>query len=55
MMRFLADERGTTAIEYGLIGVLLSVAIIGAVSLLGDGVQASFENTSAKVTAATNN
>ncbi|MBC7769951.1 MAG: Flp family type IVb pilin [Phycisphaerales bacterium] len=51
--RFLRDERGATAIEYGLIAVLLSVAIIGGVSLVGTSVQNSFADTAAKVTAAT--
>ena len=38
-MRFLAnllrDESGATAIEYGLIAALISVVIIGAVTLVG--------------------
>jgi pilus assembly protein Flp/PilA len=33
--RFAQDESGATAIEYGLIAALISVAIITAVSLLG--------------------
>ena len=32
---FLRDESGATAIEYGLIAALISVAIIGTVSLIG--------------------
>ena len=34
--RFLKDESGATAIEYGLIAALISVVIIGAVAALGD-------------------
>jgi pilus assembly protein Flp/PilA len=34
--RFAQDESGATAIEYGLIAALISVIIIGAVSLLGN-------------------
>ena len=34
--RFAKDESGATAIEYGLIAALISVAIITAVSLLGN-------------------
>ncbi|HEX9490147.1 MAG TPA: Flp family type IVb pilin [Stellaceae bacterium] len=38
-MRFLGillrDESGATAIEYGLIAALISVVIIGAVTLVG--------------------
>ena len=33
--RFAQDESGATAIEYGLIAALISVAIIGAATLLG--------------------
>ncbi|MFZ1815186.1 MAG: Flp family type IVb pilin [Rhizobiaceae bacterium] len=34
-LRFLRCQSGTTAIEYGAIGVLISVAIVGAVTALG--------------------
>jgi pilus assembly protein Flp/PilA len=33
--RFLSDESGATAIEYGLIVALIAVVIIGAVTTLG--------------------
>ncbi len=33
---FLRDESGATAIEYGLIAGLVSVVIIGALTLLGN-------------------
>jgi pilus assembly protein Flp/PilA len=33
--RFAKDESGATAIEYGLIAALISVAIITAITLLG--------------------
>jgi pilus assembly protein Flp/PilA len=33
--RLLTDELGTTAIEYGLIGALISVACIAAMNLVG--------------------
>lgn len=33
--RFLQDESGATAIEYGLIAALVSVAMIGAATQLG--------------------
>jgi len=36
MGKFLRDENGATAIEYGLIASLVAVAIIAAVSELGD-------------------
>lgn len=33
--RFMQDESGATAIEYGLIAALVSVAMIGAATQLG--------------------
>jgi pilus assembly protein Flp/PilA len=36
LMRFLIDENGTTAIEYGLMACLIAVGIIGAVSAVGN-------------------
>jgi pilus assembly protein Flp/PilA len=35
MTRFAADESGATAIEYGLIAALISVAAIGALEAIG--------------------
>ena len=40
--KFLKDESGATAIEYGLIAALVSVAIIGALSLLGNELNTTF-------------
>jgi pilus assembly protein Flp/PilA len=34
----LGDERGATAIEYGLIAALIVIAMMGALSSLGGGV-----------------
>ena len=34
--RFLKDETGATAIEYGLIAALIAVAIAGGASSIGD-------------------
>ena len=42
--RFLRDEEGVTAIEYGLIAALIAVAIIAGVSLVGEGLNATFTN-----------
>jgi pilus assembly protein Flp/PilA len=49
-MRFLADEAGATAIEYGLIAAGISLAIIAAVNGLGSTLNTSFStiNTSLK-------
>ncbi|EKV30688.1 flp/fap pilin component [Caenispirillum salinarum AK4] len=40
--RFRKDESGATAIEYGLIAGLISVVIIGGVTLAGTEIQALF-------------
>lgn len=40
--RFIKDESGATAIEYGLIAALLSVAIIGALQLIGPRLNTAF-------------
>ena len=45
--RFLNDESGATAIEYGLIAALIAVSIIGAVTSTGTGVNAAFTSVSA--------
>ncbi len=44
--RFAQDESGATAIEYGLIAALISVGIIGAVTLLGTNLQTVFGQVS---------
>ena len=40
--RYFADERGATAIEYGLIAALIAVVIIGAVTSVGTNLKATF-------------
>jgi pilus assembly protein Flp/PilA len=40
--RFLKDERGATAIEYGLIASLISLTAIAAFNLVGKRLQGSF-------------
>jgi pilus assembly protein Flp/PilA len=40
--RFVRDEKGATAIEYGLIAAGISVAIITAVGALGTGLNTTF-------------
>jgi pilus assembly protein Flp/PilA len=42
--RFLKDESGATAIEYGLIAAGISVAIIVAVNSLGTKLTTTFES-----------
>jgi pilus assembly protein Flp/PilA len=47
--RFVADETGATAIEYGLIVALIAVFIIGAVSRVGTSLGAQFNSVSSKL------
>ena len=42
--RFLSDQSGATAIEYGLIGALIAVVIINAVTKIGTNLKATFNN-----------
>lgn len=49
--RFYQDERGATAIEYGLIATLICVAIIAAMSNLGNNVANTWKKVSDKMPA----
>ena len=44
--RFAKNESGATAIEYGLIASLISVAIIGALTTVGTSLTATFGTVS---------
>ena len=44
--RFLKDESGATAIEYGLIAALIAIVIIGGVSAAGNSLDAMFMTVS---------
>ncbi|CAJ0867803.1 hypothetical protein AMST5_01987 [freshwater sediment metagenome] len=45
-VRFIKDESGATAIEYGLIAALVGVIIITGVTKLGTKLNATFNNVS---------
>ncbi|MEW6597938.1 MAG: Flp family type IVb pilin [Pseudomonadota bacterium] len=42
--RFVKDESGATAIEYGLIAALIAVVVIGAVTAVGTNLSGKFNN-----------
>jgi Flp pilus assembly protein, pilin Flp len=42
--KFLRDESGATAIEYGLIAALIAVVIIGALQLIGTNLSTVLNN-----------
>jgi pilus assembly protein Flp/PilA len=51
LAKFKDDENGATAIEYGLIAALISVGIIGAVTLLGDNLETTFRSITTTLSA----
>ena len=48
--RFVQDESGATAIEYGLIAALIAVVIIGAVTAVGTNLSATFTKVTTGLT-----
>jgi pilus assembly protein Flp/PilA len=44
LSRFVRDESGVTAIEYGLIAALISVVCIGAMTVVGNQLVAVYNN-----------
>jgi pilus assembly protein Flp/PilA len=49
VLRFVKDESGTTAIEYGLIAAGIAVAIIATVQALGTNLTATFSSVSTAI------
>jgi len=47
--RFVRDESGATAIEYGLIAALIAVVIISAVTAVGTALSTTFTTVSTKL------
>ena len=52
IVAFLLDDRGATAIEYGLIAAGISVAIIATVNALGTQLQNTFSTVSSQLATA---
>jgi pilus assembly protein Flp/PilA len=46
IFKLIADQAGATAIEYGLIAALISVAIITAVTAVGTNLETTFNSVS---------
>ena len=44
LAKFIADEKGATAIEYGLIAALIAVVCITALTTTGTNLSASFQS-----------
>ena len=49
IQKFLRDDSGATAIEYGLIAALIAVVIIGAVTVVGTSLSGTFSTVSASI------
>lgn len=52
LVRFIRSEVGVTAIEYGLIGALISVVCIAGMTLVGNQLTAVYTAVSAAITPA---
>lgn len=50
--RFFKDESGATAIEYGLIAALISVALITGATTLGNALDDTFQDISTEMNTA---
>ena len=51
MSRFVRDESGATAIEYGLIAALVAVVLVAALGALGTNLSATFNKVSSNLPA----
>jgi pilus assembly protein Flp/PilA len=49
MLQFIQDENGATAIEYGLIAALIAVAIIAALTQVGQSLNNNFSAVSGAI------
>ncbi len=47
--KFLKDEFGASAVEYGLLVALIAVVMIAGVTALGTNLKTTFTNTAAKI------
>ena len=54
LRRMRLDERGTTAIEYGLVAMLIGVALIGVMLSLGSEVEDQYDTVGTEYAAAAN-
>ncbi len=48
-LKLIKNEKGATAIEYGLIAALIAVAAITAMTTIGSKLSTTFNNVSAKL------
>ena len=43
LLKFSKDDKGASAVEYGLLVALITAVIVGAVTLLGGNLKATFD------------
>ncbi len=48
-LKLIKNDKGATAIEYGLIAALIAVAAIGAMSSVGTSLSSTFSNVAGKL------
>jgi len=49
MLKFFTDDRGASAVEYGLLVALIAAIIVGAVRLLGGNLGTTFDSVASMV------
>ena len=49
LSRFVRDEQGVTAMEYGMIAALIAVVILGVLQTLGTNLNTTFFNVSSAI------
>lgn len=54
LKRFFHDDRGTSAVEYGLLAALVAVVIIGSVTAVGTKLTTTFQGVSTALQGANN-
>jgi pilus assembly protein Flp/PilA len=46
LLKFLRDDKGASAVEYGLLVAMIAAVIVGAVTLVGGNLKATFDYVS---------
>ena len=49
LLKFLKDDKGASAVEYGLLVAMIAAVIVGAVTLVGGNLKATFDYVSSIV------
>lgn len=52
LKRFLLDESGATAIEYGMVAALISIGLLASAKLMGTDINDKFSQVGTQVSAA---